>query len=67
MTRRFYIRLFIVVLAASLSLALFSYNRSRTAPDEDPTGEVGKHGQKKAQAEYILWESLTRNLLSINH
>jgi hypothetical protein len=50
-----------------MSLILFSYNRSKASTDEDSNGEAGKCPQKKAQTEYILWESLTHNLLSINH
>jgi hypothetical protein len=66
MQRRMYIRLLILVLAASMSCILFSYSRSQASTDEDANGEAGKCPQKKAQTEYILWESLTRNLLSIN-
>jgi hypothetical protein len=67
MQRRTYIRLLILVVAASMSLILFSYSRSRVSTDEDSNNEAGKCPRKKAQTEYILWESLTHNLLSINH
>jgi hypothetical protein len=66
MRRKMYIRLFILVLVASMSLILFSYSRSRVSSDEESNGESGKCSQKKAQTEYILWESLTHNLLSLN-
>jgi hypothetical protein len=67
MQRKMYIRLLILILVASMSFLLFSYSRSGASTDEDSNGEGGKCPQKKAQTEYILWESLTRNLLSINH
>jgi hypothetical protein len=68
MKRRLYIRLLILIVAASMSFILFSYSRSRASTDEDANGgDSGKCPQKKAQTEYILWESLTHNLLSASH
>jgi len=65
MKRKLYIRLSILVLAISLSLMLVSYARMRSHTD-DPTNECGnKCSGKKAQTEYILWESITRNLLMV--
>lgn len=67
MNRKLYIRLSILTLAISLSLMLFSYARARSSRHDDPTtNECGnKCDGKKAQTEYILWESITRNLLLI--
>jgi hypothetical protein len=67
MKRKLYIRLSILTLAISLSLMLFSYVRVRASRQEDPTtNECGnKCCNKKAQTEYILFESITRNLLMI--
>jgi hypothetical protein len=66
MKRRMYIRLLILVLVASMSFILFSYSRSGPSADDDVNGDSGKCGQKKVQTEYILWQSLTHNLLSLN-
>jgi hypothetical protein len=59
-----YIRLLLLILIVSISLILFSYSRKiPTASQKDPDCN-GKCDQKKAQTEFILWESLSRNLLS---
>jgi hypothetical protein len=67
MKRKLYIRLSILTLAISLSLMLFSYVRARASRQDEPTtNECGnKCPNKKAQTEYILWESITRNLLMV--
>jgi hypothetical protein len=46
---------------------LFSYVRARASRQDEPTtNECGnKCPTKKVQTEYILWESITRNLLMI--
>jgi hypothetical protein len=67
MKRSNYLRLFIVVVATSASLLLLSYVHTRTARTEDQNCENGKcPSAGKARTEVILWESLTRNLLSAN-
>ena len=71
MKRSLYFRLFVVVLVASASFLLLSYVHSRTARTEDQNCESGKcpSGQDpsgRARTEYILWESLTHNLLTAN-
>ena len=64
MNRKLYIRLFVLALAVSLSLVLVSYVRA--SRQENPSNECGnKCESKKAHTEYILWESLTRNLLIV--
>ncbi|MBS1663553.1 MAG: hypothetical protein JST68_21100 [Bacteroidetes bacterium] len=67
MKQRVYIRLSLLVLAVTLSFSLFSYVRARSSRQEDPTtNECGNKCEgKKTQTEYILWESITRNLLII--
>ena len=65
MKRNLYIRLVIMVVAASLSLILFAYTHTRSSQPEDCNGESGKCGARKNHTEYILWESITRNLLII--
>jgi hypothetical protein len=58
-----YIRLFFLVLAASISFLLFSYSH-KSAAETDKNEECGKCGKKKAQTEFILFESLSRSFLS---
>ena len=65
MKTKTYIRIFLVVLVASTSLILFSYSRKKTDPNVERSTECGGKGcEKKTQSDFILWESLTRNLLS---
>jgi len=66
MIRNKYIRLFVLLLVVSVSLVLFSYVRSRNSSSDDPNCEGSKCPSKKTRTEYILWESLTRNLLVSN-
>jgi hypothetical protein len=61
MKRNLTIRLFIGILVVAVSLVLFSYARARVSGEEEPNSETGKCG--KAQSEFILWQSLTHNLL----
>jgi hypothetical protein len=59
-----------MILAAmvSVSFMLFSYVRTRTSgPTEEKENCDAKCGQKKVQHEYILFESLTHNLFSVNY
>jgi hypothetical protein len=66
MMRKTYIRLFFLILIVSISFLLFASSR-RAAADCTTGDDSGKCDQKKAQTEFILWESLSRNLLSVNH
>ena len=67
MKRSIYFRLFIVVLATSASVLLFSYVRARTThSDEQQPCNEGKCSGSKTRSEIILWESLTHNLLATN-
>jgi hypothetical protein len=60
-----YIRLLLVILVASASFILLSYSRKNTDANTDGSTECGGKGcEKKVQSDFILWESLTRNLLS---
>lgn len=65
MKRKLYIRISLFVLALSVSLMLFSYVRVKAARQDDPNNECSGKCEKKAQTEFILWESITRNLLMI--
>lgn len=66
MRSKTYIRLFFVILVTAASFVLFSYARTKTsAAEPERSSECGgKSCEQKAQSEFILWESLTRNLLS---
>jgi hypothetical protein len=59
-----------MILAAMVcvSFILFSYARTRTSNNsEEKENCDAKCGQKKVQNEYILFESLTHNLFSVNY
>jgi hypothetical protein len=67
MRSKTYIRLFLLVLVASISFLLFSYSHKNAANADknEDCGNCGKCGKKKAaETEFILWESLSRNFLS---
>jgi hypothetical protein len=62
-----YIRLFILVLLVSASLALISYTRTNAhASDNKECTDGEKCCNKKVQTEFILWESISRNLFGSN-
>jgi flagellar basal body-associated protein FliL len=63
MKRSIYIRLLVIVFTASVSLLLLSYVHSRSSASDDGSSEGGKCSSGKSRSEYILWESLTHNLL----
>ena len=68
MKSKLYIRISLFVLALSVSLMLFSYVRVKASRQDDPNNpnnECSGKCEKKAQTEFILWESITRNLLMI--
>jgi len=66
MRSKTYIRLFFLVLVTAASLILFSYSRKKASPESERSSECSgsKPCEKKAQTEFILWESISRNLLS---
>jgi hypothetical protein len=68
MLRTKYIRLFVLLMVVSVSLVLFSYVRGRSAGvnDSDPNCDGSKCPSGKVRTEFILWESLTHNLLVSN-
>jgi hypothetical protein len=68
MRAKTYIRISIAVLVLMISVVLFAYSRKSATPgDGNPDCSNGKCEQKKAQAEFIFWESLSRNLFTANH
>jgi hypothetical protein len=64
MKRSLTIRLFIGVLVIAVSVMLFSYVRTKTSREEDPTCETGKCASGKSHTEFMLWESLVHTLLN---
>ena len=64
MKAKSFLRVFLLVLIASISVFLFSWSHKTTDSSESNNCESGKCSEKKSQSEFILWESLTRNLLS---
>jgi hypothetical protein len=67
MKAKTYIRLLLFILIASISIILFSYSRKNGSNSQGIPDCSGKCEQKKTQTEFILWESLSRNLLSLTH
>jgi hypothetical protein len=66
MMTKTYISLLLFILVASISLLLFSWSRKNVPNSQDNPECSGKCEQKKPQNEFILWESLSRNLFSFN-
>jgi hypothetical protein len=66
MKAKTYIRVLLFILIASISILLFSYSRKNLSNGQTPDCS-GKCEQKRSQTEFILWESLSRNLLSLTH
>lgn len=66
MKSKTYIRLFFLILIVSISFLLFSYSHSISSARQE-NSDCGKCQQKKTQTEFIIWEALSRNLLSANH
>jgi len=66
MKTKTYIRLFFLTLIVAISFLFFSYSHRTSADMNDKSSDCGsgKCEQKKAQTEFIIWESLSRNLLS---
>ena len=68
MRTKTYIRLFFLSLVVAISFLFFSYSRRSISSLDDKNSDCGsgKCEQKKAQTEFIIWESFTRNLLSVS-
>lgn len=67
MKSRTYIRLFLFILVAAVSVILFSYSHKSEQSNQGSPECSGKCEQKKTQTEFILWESLSRNLFSFRN
>ena len=57
-------RIIVATLVVAIGMIVFSYAHARTARRDDPAaGGEGKCGSVKCQSPFVLWESLTHNLL----
>jgi hypothetical protein len=60
-----YIRIFLIGLLVTLGLAFYSINRTSQSPNPELTdGET--YDLMQSQSEFVIWESLSRNLLGID-
>jgi hypothetical protein len=62
-----YTRLLLLILVVCISFFFYSYSRNTLSTSEKDPDCNGKCEKTKAQTEFILFESLSRNLLSANH
>jgi hypothetical protein len=66
--RNLTIRLFLATMVIAAGLIVFSYAHARASREDAPaTNGEGKCEGAKSQSPFVLWESLTHNLLTINH
>lgn len=64
MKRNLTIRLLMCTLVIAIGLIVFSYARARASRQDDPaTNGEGKCEAGKSQSPFVLWESITHNLL----
>ncbi|GEM_PF-5606498 len=56
-------KIFIIMVLVFSALALISYSRSKTISKEDCSGST-QCANKSVHNEFIIWESLSKNLLS---
>lgn len=67
MKKSIYIRIFFVVLIACACGLLFSYTHRNVAEDDtNQCDGVKCCEKKKSPSEFVLWESIYHNLLSVN-
>jgi hypothetical protein len=59
-----YTKIFVLALVIFSALALVSYSRSKIAVKED-CSVSGKCNTKKIQSELMIWETFSKNLLSV--
>ena len=63
MKNKTHIRLFLLAIIVISSLILFAYSKNRPS-DSKECSENSEKCEKKTQTDFIIWESLYRNLLS---
>jgi hypothetical protein len=67
MKSKTYFRLFLFILVTAISLALFAYSHKTIPGNQGNPDCSGKCEPNKTQTEFILWESLSRNLFSFRN
>lgn len=63
MKRNLTLRLLMAALIVTVGTIAFSYAHARSTRQNDATGSEGKCECSKCQTPFVLWESLTHNLL----
>ena len=63
MKRNLTLRLLMAALIVTFGTIIFSYAHARSTRQEDASGSEGKGECTKCQTPFVLWESLTHNLL----
>lgn len=67
-TIRFFPRLLIASLAIILGMTVFSFVRARSTRSDDANANgEGKCEGSRSQSQFVLWETLTHNLLATEH
>jgi hypothetical protein len=67
MSKKFALRLILLTSIAVCSIVLFAATApAKKAMEEKPTGCTNNGGDKKNKSEFIMWESVSRHLLSQN-
>ena len=65
---RLFPKLLIVALAIVVGMAVFSFVRARNTRSDDPNANgEGKCEGSRSQSQFVLWETLTHNLLAAQH
>ncbi len=63
MKRNLTLRLLMAALIVMFGTIVFSYAHARSSRLDDPAGSEGKCESGKCQTPFVLWGSLTHNLL----
>jgi hypothetical protein len=61
--RNLTIRLLMGTLAIAIGLIVFSYTHARASRQDDPATNGEGKCEGKSQSPFVLWESITHNLL----
>jgi hypothetical protein len=67
MKSRTYLRLFLFILITAVSIAFFAWSHKTVTGSQGNPDCSGKCEHDKTQTEFILWESLSRNLFSLSN
>ncbi len=67
MKRNLTFRLFMGTMIIVIGMIVFSYTHSRASRQDDPAAATEGKCDSKCQSPFVLWESLTHNLLISRH